>query len=435
MSLSIVLSFLCLASLSCHEFLHAADARPASVAEAAKAIDLTQLPTFTGADPSADKRISSLTYHVGGDVKAVYEFHRKQLTTQGWKELPQASVTDQYASGSFGRNGFTLSLTVIPSGEAGKVNVSLFNHGNVDLGKLPLPAGTKPLYAGPANAMFVTTTPVAEADKFLKTALEKQGWQPYGDAGDQHFFRQNAVRLSVNVASAPAQAGQTMITYSAEQLSAELPAPADAIGLQYSDSTHQVLFDTDKSEADVIKFYQSALAGAKWKSTLDKTIKIDFHDVMIFRNPAMDLIELHMYPVEGKLRVEATWKSAAQVAEEERLAKAAIDAKKMKKGAPSGSISIVLPASAEEVDASGKKIEFKLATGTARKQITKFQEEMKKGGWKVDDRVMELQDQVGTFMLVNGDQQISVTYVDPGFIPAQVTLMSLGEDLKVDKPK
>jgi hypothetical protein len=99
--------------------------------------------------------------------------------------------------------------------------------------------------------MYTAGGSVTETAEACRKLLLAQGWQPYGKAGDTLFFKQNALRLTVTVTAAPALGGKTSVSFSAEQLSADLPAPSDTVQLQYTDSTKQVLFDT-KDSADAI---------------------------------------------------------------------------------------------------------------------------------------------------------------------------------------
>lgn len=437
------LSFLCL-QMSCSlvfilpvtlsQLSAAEGSAPATARQAAQVIDLSTLPRFGKEGVSRQESSVQVSYSTTGNIKSVYEFHQKQLLSTGWKALPQSSVTDQYASGTFNKYGFTLSLTVTPAGEGGKVSVALMNHGNVDLNQLPLPAGSKPLFAGPVSAMWTSSTPVEDAVNEVKAALAKQGWVPYGEAGGQHFFRQNAVRLSATMTAAPAQMGQTMIVYSSEQLSAELPAPSTAANLQYADINHQLGFDTAQSDLEVLDFYRQALAAAKWEATTDKPIKIDFRETVIFRNPEKDLIELQMHPVDGRLRVQLSWSSAAQVEELERRARAAIEARQMQKPA-SGKIPFTLPTAGQDVEISATRIEFKLATGTAKATAVSLRKDLEKAGWKLDEKRLELQDQIGLLTFIKGEQEILLQYVDPGFIPAEMTIQSVRGELDVQKAK
>jgi hypothetical protein len=62
--------------------------------------------------------------------------------------------------------------------------------------------------------MYVTEAPVENTKEACRKLLLAEGWVPYGAAGDTQSFKQNAVRLSATVSSAPAQGGKTMISYS-----------------------------------------------------------------------------------------------------------------------------------------------------------------------------------------------------------------------------
>ena len=139
------------------------------------------------------------------------------------------------------------------------------------------------LYAGPISRMLVSELAPAQATEACRTLLAAKGWIPFGSAGDSQYFKQNSVRLNVNCSAAPAQEGKTMISFSAELLSVDLPAPADALDLRYADITKELSFDTAASPADVITYYRQTLSKASWQATLDKTIPIGFKEVMIFR--------------------------------------------------------------------------------------------------------------------------------------------------------
>ena len=112
-----------------------------------------------GAKPLESPQVANLFYLATGDVKTAFEFNRKALVAQGWKELPNNSVTDQSASGMFSRSGFVVFVTVTPSGD-GSLQVRLLNQGNVKPGKLPVPPNAKPVYVGDSTAMYETAAAV-----------------------------------------------------------------------------------------------------------------------------------------------------------------------------------------------------------------------------------------------------------------------------------
>ncbi len=199
---------------------------PATVEQAAQILDLSTFPLMDGATPPGSRQMAHLFYVATGDVKMGFEFHRKALVAQGWKELPNSSVTEQSASAMFSRDGFVVSLSVSPIGEPGGLMVMLQNLGNVKPGQLPVPPGTKPVYVGDSTAMYATGAAVPATADACRNLFLAQGWVPYGDAGgDTVFFKKNAILVTATVSSAPAQGGKTVIQYSNQLISADIPAP------------------------------------------------------------------------------------------------------------------------------------------------------------------------------------------------------------------
>ncbi|MCE9548773.1 MAG: hypothetical protein K8T25_25115 [Planctomycetia bacterium] len=305
---------------------------PATVTQATQVFNLATYPLPDKAETPQRRTVAGMSCNVPGEVKAVHDSQRKALEGMQWKEIPGGSVSDQSATGMFRRDGFTLSLSVFPGGKPGMVNLMLLNLGNVRLSDLPVPPDAKQLFPGPASVMYVADAPAgATADACQKLLVEK-GWQPYGVAGDTRFFKQNAMRLTAYIAAAPAQGGKTMITYSAELMSVDLPAPPDAIGVQYSDSTAALSFDSKLPLVDLAKQYRALLAKSGWDATTENPIKIGFKHMLIFRNPQKDLLTLEMHEVDGITRVLLKFQTAAEVEEMDRRIKAEIEKKKKEMG-------------------------------------------------------------------------------------------------------
>ncbi len=293
---------------------------PATVEQAAGVLDLAQLPVLEGAEENPTRTVANLTYQLSkGDVASAFESHRKELAKQGWKESSRdTSVTPQAATTSLRKKGFTVSLSVF-SASPPKVNVSIVDHGNVKLDTLPRPPATKPVYVGDLAAMYVTDGPVAETSATLRKLLLEAGWKPYGSAADTSWFKQNAVRLSATVSSAPAQGGKTMISFSSELMSADLPAPPDADDLRYAESTKQLSFDSPVDKKEVTSFYRKELASSHWEPTLEKLVDIDERPTMIFRNPGKDMLTLSFSAERnGRTPVSLQFQTAAEIAELER---------------------------------------------------------------------------------------------------------------------
>jgi hypothetical protein len=295
---------------------------PATVAEAAAALDLTKLPLVEGAVEPEIRRVGSLNYNAPGKVAEVFATHRKQLIDQGWRQLPDAQSTDQFASATFARDGFLLAVGVFSAGMPGVVSVAITHLGNVDLEKLPVPGNAELVFPGAASVAFVTDMPPEPALEECRKLLGEKGWQPYGTASQTLVLKQNAVRLTARIAAAAGQAGKTMVTYSAALMSADLPAPADAEGVQYHDQTAELMFDTTATPDQIVDFYRQTLAKTGWEATTDRPIKIDSKQRLILRNPSHDLLALEIDEVADKRRVRVQCQSAAEIAELDRQLKA-----------------------------------------------------------------------------------------------------------------
>ena len=150
-----------------------------------------------GAKSAESRHVANLSYVAPGDPKKALEFHRKAFVAQGWKELPNSTISDQSASAMFARDGFVVSLSVIPF-EATGVSVRLQNLGNVKPGKLPVPPDAKPVYVGEPTAMYATEAAVPATADAIRNLFVAQGWVPYGKAGDSDFFKQNAILATVD---------------------------------------------------------------------------------------------------------------------------------------------------------------------------------------------------------------------------------------------
>src|SRR5881397_3276056 len=265
---------------------------PATVEQAAKVLDLATFPLMDTAKPTDERHVANLSYLATGDVKKAFEFNRKAFVEQGWKELPNSTVTEESAGAMFSRNGFVVDLSVIPYEKTG-VSVRLQNLGNVKPGQLPVPPGAKPVYVGDPTAMYETGAAVAATADAIRKLFIAQGWVPYGTAGDTDNFKKNAILATSTVSSADGRGGKTMIQYSNQLISSDIPAPPNVEDLRYVDEPPELTFATTNQDA-VVDFYRRTLAAAGWKSTLDHMVDVDGKPTMIFRNPAKDMITLSM---------------------------------------------------------------------------------------------------------------------------------------------
>src|SRR5215216_1303921 len=397
---------------------------PATVEQAAKVLDLSTFPLMDGAKLLESPQVANLFYLATGDVKTAFEFNRKALIGQGWKELPNSSVTDQSASAMFSRNGFLVFVTVTPNGD-GNVQVRLHNQGNVKPGKLPVPPNAKPVYVGDSTAMYETDAAVPATIDACRNLFVAQGWVPYGEAGDSAVFKQNANLVTATVSSAPAQGGKTMIQYSNQLISADIPAPPNVEELRYVDEPAELTFATTNQNA-VVDFYRKTLATTGWKSTMDHMVDVDEKPTMIFRNPGKGMLTLAATGVlSGKLLFSVRFQSAAEIAERDRKRKeaapklrAAAEAKAAKEAAEAAAVAeknkppkviLSLPADARDVKQTNDSIKFTLGKGKAKAAIESLRAQFRDAGWKEDH--VSTEKMAGTLLFSKeGGGSVNVTY-------------------------
>jgi hypothetical protein len=418
---------------------------PATVEQAARVLDLSTFPMMDSAKPAGSRQVANLFYLASGDIKTAFEFNRKALLAQGWKELPNSSVTDQYANGMFSRSGFVVSLSVTPSGD-GSLQIRLQNQGNVKPGKLPVPPNTKPVYVGDSTAMYVTEAAVPATADACRNLLVAQGWVPYGTAGDSAFFKQNANLVTATVSSAPAQGGKTMIQYSSQLISADIPAPPNVDDLRYADEPPELSFETKQNQDAIAESCRKTLASAGWKSTMDHLVAIDDKPTMIFRNPAKDMITLSMWGApDGGLLCSLRFQSAAEIAELDRRIKeeapklrAAAEAKAAKEAAELAErnkvpkIAVTLPDGAKDVKQTKDEIKFTLGKGKAKEAVEALRAQFRDTGWKED--VSAIEAMAGTLSFSKeGGQSVTITYSDTGFMPTEVSLSAFRAELEAAK--
>jgi hypothetical protein len=406
----------------------AAPRKPATVAEAAKVLDLETFPLLDGAENPGRRRMASLFYQAKGEVKTAYEFQKRALVAKGLKELPGSNLSDDSAYGMFGRDGFVVSVSTFPVDpqKPGNVRVMINQHGNVDLAKLPVPPDAKPLSIFGAVAIYVTEARRDDAAKVCRDLLVAEGWQPYGTAGDSLIFKQNAVRLNAMISTAPAQGGKTAIHYSAELLSADLPAPPDPVRAHYADSTKDLSFDVKSSPEALVAFYRDTLAKAGWKATTERTIKDRKKEMLIFRNPGRDMLTLEFSPFAGLLRGTLRHLSAAESDELDRLAdEAAARAKAAARPKPKPTVTLPLPAGARDIKEQDGDIAFTVAAGQARAAVEALRASLRQAGWK--EVVASLEQVAGVVSLSKKDSgRLTIDYIDTGLMPAEVKITGFG---------
>lgn len=403
--------------------------------EAMQKLDLTTFPVMDGASDTRQRTMTTLSYQVPSDVKTAFTFQQKNLLSRKWTELPGGTVTDQYSSGTFSRAGFYASVMISPSSAAGKVDVIVILHGNVDLAKIPVPAGATKVYVGPLTAMYTVETSPADTATACEKLLLAEGWEPYGTLADAHHYRKNAMLLKVSASAAPAQGGKTMISLLTELMCAEIPMMPGAEDFRYADITGRFDFDTSESEEAVTAYYRKALTAMGWEATMDKTIEIDGKDMVIFRNPAKDMVTLEMKVVSGKTRTSLLHQSAAQVEELDRQVKAQGERIKKKlaeeKNRPTPKLKLTLPVGALEPQATKNTLKFTTANGQGKSTVEAMAKQLTGTGWKQDHATLEPLAGMVSLSLESAQQSLNISYTDTGFTPVEVQVTLIGADLEL----
>jgi hypothetical protein len=406
------------------------------VAEAAKALDFEQFEIMPGVEKGPGERnLAHLSYRVTGDIKSAFEFQRTKLQALGWKEQPGTAVTDQYASATFQRGGFNVSVTVSPTGGDGKVDVMMANHGNVDFTKVPMPPNLTKVYEGPISAIYSVGETVEATVETSQKLLQAAGWQPYGSAGDSRYYKQNAVLLHVTISSAPAQGGKTMISLNSEQLSADLPALPDAQDLRYTDQTGRLDYQTPATRENVEKFYRASMGALGWNATLDHAVEDKGRFFVIFRNPEKAMTSIYMSDVkEGGTKVQVEYLSPTQFAEMDRRATEYGEKMKAKlaaeKNAPKPQLKLKLPAGATGLKKESSGVEFTVPSGNAKAAVEDLRKQCSSLGWTEEIAVLE--NIGGTVSLKKEPLSLSISYTDSGVTPAEVSLMLVGGELTME---
>jgi hypothetical protein len=394
---------------------------------ASDSIDLRSFP-MVGQEPKPNHRVlASQSYATTATVQDAAESILQSLVDSGWTRSADTMISDAYASATLTRDGYVLSLSVTPSGEAGRVAVNLANHGNLDLKSLTLPDGCEEVFASPVMLMVRHKAGADEIRQQIAGMLADARWEPMGNAGGAIYVRKDGVKLSINVQAAPGFGGETSIQIMAEQLSYDLPLPPGASGVQYTDAIASLRFDHAGPMAEVVDFYRAALGQSGWQPTTENPVKIGFRDHLIFRNAAKEMLELEMQAVDGMTRVGVQFTDAEEVADEDRRASELAAAMKAKAEAEKvvPEVSIRLPASAKFTKKGEKQIDFAVKGGRAKDFSQALTKSLEADGWKATVNVAEAV--AGDIDFEKDGKRLQLAYTDTGFLAPEVSLSIFGK--------
>ena len=144
---------------------------------------------------------------------------------------------------------------------------------------------------------------------------------------------------------------------------------------------------------------------------------------LIFRNPQEDLLSLDMRTFQDKVDVRLSHQTAAEVAEEERLAKAKAELERQELAAMNKPINvqIQLPAGAKKLDKQEtSEFEFSLPTGGGRATLEAFREHFLKEEW-TEEKARDLDETSGSMIFTKGHGKLTLSYFDLGIDDVDIT--------------
>jgi hypothetical protein len=177
---------------------------PPTVDDYVAVIDLREFPLLKDATKRERQstpvfRSNAITCQAPATLEDAIVFHRKELLKRGWKETRADMDIADRAEMYYEKQGYLLTVELgQPKNEA--LQVSVINHGNVDIRQLPFPPGTE---ISPERDEFLNcTTPASEneAVDFYRKEMTKLGWVEVKELGrgSYHFLKKSS-HLSIEI--------------------------------------------------------------------------------------------------------------------------------------------------------------------------------------------------------------------------------------------
>jgi hypothetical protein len=246
-----------------------------SALELAKIIDFTTLPVPEGAT-RADRTLSSkLQMMVQATVTEAVSFYLDELSAMGWKaDGNKTNVSEGFVF--LTKDGHVVSLSVFPTDEKKpECRVNMTFCGNLDTRTLPRSDGSKLLHGSQTHTIYTTPYEVVAEAEWISKTLSAQGWQRYirakaskskSDKLRMFNLRKQGYTLSVFVSTAPAEGNQTSVQYGVSALGHELPAPDDAVGVEFDDTAWTLDCELPRPMEAGVDFYRQAMPAAGYKA-------------------------------------------------------------------------------------------------------------------------------------------------------------------------
>lgn len=399
---------------------------PATVADAAERLDLVTLPVIEGSTLPGYRREARLQYTTKRSTGEVFDFIDGQLNDRGWKQLPgaQKHLGQGFASADYLHGDYVVHVSVYPGG-AGSQGVSISHQGNIPLTDLPAPGNAEKMHGFVSTLMYKSPDGVEETAMACREKMLADGWSPYGGAGDTDYFRRNAVMAKVRTMSAPAQGGATVINYSTELLSLELPAAPFADGFRYSDGTTDIMFDCDKTAEEAHAFYRGRLAPLGWTATTDKPFEYKWSLQTIFRNAGREMITVSTHDFEGRTRVRLDHQNAVEVVQDEYLMRSDAGEKAKYRNKRWLAVSLLVPPGLTADQEEKWAIKLAAPKGEAFTAADKLAASLESDGWATDEPA-PLEPVYRSRRFEKGDRAVWVMAIEPPKRTAWVAVIGIG---------
>jgi hypothetical protein len=393
-----------------------AETTPASVAQAAQAVDLSKLQ-FPNEIKIGQKSPIKLVANGPAQVKEWVRDLTDQLTKVGCKRLADPAGTtpsDEYAAVSFEKDGFSIYLTMSTS-DAGKTTLlTISNLGNVNTSKLPATESAKVIFESPQTKMFTTAGSVADAGKEVDRLLSKAGWrrvrridgsQPPEDQFLQWEYLHHGILLSVYVSVAPAQGNKTMVQYGTSMAENDFIVPEDVGPFQYTDFPFlELLCRSSMPKEKLIDFYLAELPKVGWTHRADKGYRKDEAVMLMFDRPSRAMY-VHLAPKEGQTEIHA------QEIDPELLKEPKPQPKPQMKEKELPLVSIPIPKGANNITWKDDQSEVTFKSKSSPKDLLKvYSSFLEADEWKMDKLGSILTEFGGSVEFEKDRQSISIRF-------------------------
>jgi hypothetical protein len=309
--------------------------------------------------------------------------------------------------------------------EPTEANVETTAEGEFDARTLPQFAGAEIIYEDQTQLIYVTPADVASVADFSRKELAVLGWQEYKPPFSQVTddpnlkpltFKKDGQGLSAFITVAPAQENKTSVQYSPIPLEADLPALADAAGMEFSDTQLYLGYTTASDFDAVIAFYREQMAAPEWQEVADMTVIEPEQARLVFANPAREMaLVLDLAPAgDGRTNVTAqpmTDEVLAAASDPVPTEEASIEATQEIQAAGADMPELPTPTDAQDVNYEAETGYLSFNSPAKIDQLVEFyRQALPEQGWQEDEDLAFIQeDAFASLDFTQGEASLTLT--------------------------